>query len=73
MTDHIATIEVTKDGSHNYGAATLHDIGNTGQFCVAAIRRRLGQARQMTVRVTVTSPYKRDVVAMAIELEREAR
>lgn len=70
--DHVCTIHISKDGSHNYGAASIHDIGDTGQFCTAAIRRRLGSARQMVMRCTVTSPYKRDVIALAVEVSREA-
>lgn len=69
--DHFVTIEISKDGGHNWGAATIHDIGATGEFCVPAIRRRLGSSRQFLVRWTVTSPYKRDVLAAAIEATRE--
>lgn len=66
------TMWVAKDGSHNYGAATQHDIGVTGQFCVAAIRRRLGQSRQFVLKCSVTSPYRRDVMALAIQADRES-
>jgi hypothetical protein len=70
--DHVCTFQISKDGSHNVGATSIHDIGATGQFCQAAIRRRVGSARQVVLTCAVTSPYKRDVLALAVEVSREA-
>jgi hypothetical protein len=65
------TVWVAKDGSHNYGAATEHFLGEEGAFCVPVIRRRMGTSRQFTVKVACTSPTRVDFLAMAVEAERE--
>jgi hypothetical protein len=72
MADHKATIKLSVDGGHNWGAASIHDIGATGEFCVAAIRRRCGKARQFALEVSVSSPYKATILAAAVQTEREA-
>lgn len=65
MTDHVCTIYVARD-AHNYGDPTTHDIGNTGQFCQAAVRTRLGTQRQLVIREEVSSPFRADVIALGV-------
>jgi len=65
------TVKVAKDGSRNYGAATQHFLGEEGAFCVPVIRRRLGIARQLVTRNSVSSPTRVDILAMAIQAELE--
>lgn len=66
MTDHIAVLRVSRDGSHNYGDATQHDIGNTGSFCQYAVRTRLGTSRQLVIEEEVSSPFKADLISLAV-------
>lgn len=66
MTDHIATLRVARDGSHNYVDPTEHDIGNTGKFCQAAIRTRLGSQNQLVIEEEVSSPFPADLIALAV-------
>lgn len=66
------TITVAKDGSKNYGAATQHFLGEEGAFCVPVIRRRMGTARQMTVKCSISSPTRVDILALAVEAEQES-
>ena len=64
------TVKLSKD-AHNWGAATFHDLGETGDFCKAAIRRRCGSHRQLVAEFSVSDPYKADVMALALEAEPE--
>jgi hypothetical protein len=66
------TLKVAKDGSRNYGAATVHFLGEEGAFCVPVIRRRMGNARQFVLRCSVTSPTRVDILAQAIQAELES-
>lgn len=65
------TLWVARDGSHNYGAASEHFLGEEGAFCVPVIRRRMGQARQLVVKSSVSSPIRVDVLACAVQAEQE--
>ena len=71
MTDHVCSIKLSGDGGHNWGATSQHDIGATGEFVVAAIRRRCGQYRTLMLECSVSSPFKAPVMAMAAMTERE--
>lgn len=71
MRDAYMTIRVSRDGSHVYGAASQHFLGEEGAFCVPVIRRRLGQARQMAVKCSISSPIRVDVLACAVQAEQE--
>lgn len=72
MTLH-CTIKVSKDGGKNWGAATIHDLGETGEFGERgkAHRRRLGSSRSFMLEASVSDPYKADVLALAIQAQRE--
>lgn len=66
MTEHLCTLRVATDGSHNYINPTVHDIGNTGKFCVAAIRTGLGVSNQLVLEESVSSPFRADLVSLAV-------
>lgn len=65
------TVKVSKDGSRVYGAATTHFLGEEGAFCVPVIRRRLGTARQMALKCSISSPTRVDILAMGMQAETE--
>ena len=44
-------------------------MGDTGAFQTRVIRGRLGQARHMVVKIEVSSPRKRDLLAASIQME----
>ena len=71
MTDHQCTISLSKDGAHNFVAHSHHDLGDTGAFETRVIRRRLGQARHLVVKIEVSSPRKRDLIAASIDMDTE--
>jgi hypothetical protein len=71
MSDHECTIALSKDGAHNYVAPTIHDLGATGDFQKQIIRRRLGMARSMVVRFSVSSPIRCSVLASEVMAESE--
>lgn len=70
--DCYCTIWLAKDGAHSFNAATEHYLGEEGAFVQTAIRRRMGQCRQAVARVRFTSPVRRDVIAMAVQVGGEA-
>ena len=69
MTDNACTISIAKDGAHDFVAHSQHDLGATGAFQTRVVRRRLGQARHMVVKIEVSSPIKRDLIACSIDMD----
>lgn len=66
------TLKLSKDGSHVYGSASQHFLGEEGAFCVPVIRRRCGQAQRINVHGEISSPIRVDILAAAAEVSREA-
>lgn len=71
-TNHQLQITVSKDGGHDFVSATDHDLGTTGAFVKRVIRTRLGQARQFSFKVEVSSPIKCPILAASIQAESES-
>lgn len=57
-TDPQAVLSVSRDGGRTYSGGIQKSLGLTGQYLKRVDWQRLGQARQMTFRVRVTSPTK---------------
>lgn len=71
MRDAWMTLRTSNDGAHNFGNASQHFLGEEGAFCVAVERYRMGSQRQMVIRSSVSSPTRVDVLAQAIQADRE--
>lgn len=69
MTDAYMEICQSRDGSHTKSDFTLHSLGEVGAFQTRVVKRRRGIARQLVVTVRVSSPIKRDVIAMSVQTE----
>lgn len=65
--DRILQISVSKNGSQTYGDPTYHDLPETGDFKKRITRKRLGQARQMVMRIEVTSPVDVTLIAASVD------
>ena len=72
MTDHYCEIRYSKDGSHNHSDWTIHDLGDTGAFQTRVTKLRMGQAYQMAVTVRTSSPRRRNVLAMAVQVDKDS-
>lgn len=66
MTDLIITTKLTKDGSHNWGAGKMHNLGTTGNFRGKLRRRRIGVVEELSMEATNTSPFKAPVLAVTL-------
>lgn len=71
MTDHAVRIMISKDGAHDFVSESEHDLGDVGAFQKRVVRRRIGIARHMVIRIEVSSPIKRDLLAATIDVEGE--
>jgi hypothetical protein len=56
--DDRCTLEVSKDGGHSWGTATTHHLGVTVTRALRVMRRKLGWARQWTVRFKTSAAVK---------------
>jgi hypothetical protein len=65
--DRILQISVSKNGSKTYGDPSFHDLPETGDFKKRIVRRRLGQARKMVVKIECTSPVDVTILAASID------
>src|SRR3990172_11737658 len=55
-------IQISKDGGHVWGEERFVSIGKTGEYTRRAIRRRIGAARDIAIRLRVTDPVPRRIV-----------
>lgn len=54
-------IQISKDGGHVWGEERFVSAGKTGEYKTRAIRRRMGLARDIAVRMRITDPVARRV------------
>jgi len=73
MTDNYCTISVSKDGAHDFVSHSQHDLGPTGAFETRVQRWRMGQYLHLVVKLEVSSPVKRDLLACSIDMSTEKR
>lgn len=66
MSELVIILRVSRDGSHDYVNPTEHPLGGTGKFCGAALRTRLGLYSQLVIEEECTSPFKADLIALAV-------
>ena len=72
MADRFATLQVSKDGAHNWGDPTQHSLGEVGAYQTRVVRRRLGVGRHWVLRLSVSSPMPRVLISMSIQDDRES-
>lgn len=66
LNDHYCEIAISKNAGHTFGSYSQHSIGATGDFLKRVLRQGMGQSRQFVVRVRVSSPRKRDLMAASV-------
>jgi len=69
--DYYCTTFISKDGGYSFGAGRQQYLGEEGQRNRAAIRRNCGFAKQMDLKIQVSSPVKRDILAIAVLVRAE--
>jgi hypothetical protein len=67
--DPVALLEVSRDKGATWGAPMSAPMGRQGQYETRLIFRRLGLARNLTLRFTVTDPVRLVLTGEALELE----
>lgn len=58
MTDRKMTLRITKDGGRNWGNWKERDLGQVGEYRKRVTFHRLGQTRQVVLRMRVSDPVK---------------
>lgn len=58
MTDRKMTLSISKDGGRNWSNHKERSLGAVGDYRKRVIFNRLGQSRQMVMRLRVSSPIK---------------
>jgi hypothetical protein len=56
-------LSVSRDGGHTFGSWSEHDMGEEGDFMKRIVRRRIGVARHLVLRIRISSPVKTDLIA----------
>jgi hypothetical protein len=56
--DPVAWLEISRDGGHTWSNEHQATIGKIGEYGWRCVWRRLGQAEQMTFRVSISDPVK---------------
>lgn len=69
MVDSYVDISISKDGGHNWGNTRRRSLGRLGEYEQRIRLLRLGRYRQMVVKITVSSPLKRDLLGAVVTLE----
>lgn len=73
MTDHAVRMQYADDGQPLWSEWEEGDIGDTGQYGLRIVFTRLGSFRNRVIRVTCSSPRRRDLLgAVAILQPTEA-
>lgn len=62
----IAWLEISRDGGHTWSNEQQATIGALGQYGYRCVWRRLGQAEQMTFRVSISDPVKAHITGAYI-------
>lgn len=71
MSDNYVTLRICKDGGHDFLAPTVHSLGDVGAFQTEVIRRRMGVARWACLEISISSPIKRDLIAVEAMISHE--
>jgi hypothetical protein len=63
-------LQVSRDNGHTFGNELWVTLGRLGNYIARAVWRRLGRARDFTVRVRISDPVKVVIINAAIRLEK---
>lgn len=69
MTDHVVRMQYADDGQPNFSNWQEDSLGDVGQYGARVVFTRLGQFRQRVIRIRVSSPRKRNLIAAVVVLE----
>ena len=68
MSDRKVQVSVSKDGGHNWSDWRECSLGEVGQYRRRCVFRRFGIARQLAIRVRVTSPVQASLMGAVAEI-----
>lgn len=63
-----AMLQISKDGGHVWGEERFVPIGKTGAYTARAVRRRIGGARDIAIRLRITDPVPRRITGAYLKL-----
>jgi len=62
------SLSVSKDFGRNYGTPTRRKLGKIGEYAKRAVWRQRGLYRQATIKILITDPVRRSIVAAYAEI-----
>jgi hypothetical protein len=69
-TDPQLMLQCSKDGGHTWSSERWTSAGRQGDYALRAVWRRLGRARDMVFRVTVSDPVRWTLIDAYLDVER---
>lgn len=61
-------LRYSDDGGRNWSNWRTKDLGDTGDFLVPVVFRRMGQTKHRIYQLRDTSPYRNDITAVSVKL-----
>ena len=68
MTDHAIRMQFADDGQPNFSNWEEESIGAVGEYGLRVTFDRLGSFRQRVIRISCSSPRKRDILGAVAQL-----
>lgn len=65
----VASLRVSKDGGHSFGASTYAEMGAVGEYRKRCVWRRLGVGRDIIPEITITDPVKRVITEATLTID----
>lgn len=69
MTDHHLRMQFADDGQANWSEWETESIGDVGQYGLRVVFTRLGSFRNRVIRITCSSPRRRDLLGAVAVLQ----